>query len=157
MYLAYYALYGYSKKYSILKILNGGFIMSRDNCRPGQGFNPAFNPGFNPGMGQGQCNRRQQHSHEICAGFESAGSPSHTHRCKATLFGVQSMPCGGHRHQVSLQSNFSGHNHRLTGECGPAIFVGGGKHVHFISGNTSSECGHSHRYQFCTSVDCEGM
>lgn len=138
--------------------------MSRnENCRPGQGqmpgFNPAFNPGFNPGMGQGQCNHRRQHTHEICAGLEfaGAGAEMHSHRCKAMLFGTQSMPCGGHRHQVSIQTNFCGHNHRITGECGPAIHVGNGKHVHFISGTSSCDNGHSHRHQFCTSIDCDGM
>jgi len=92
----------------------------------------------------------------MCFSLESAGMDRHTHRCKAMLFDVMPMSCGGHRHRYSMNTDFFGHNHRITGECGPAISIGNGKHIHFISGGTACDSSHSHRFQFCTSIDCAG-
>jgi len=126
-----------AKSIPYLKIHNGGFIMNDNEQKEA-------------------LRLRGMHSHEICFSLESAGMDRHTHRGKAMLFDVMPTSCGGHRHRFSFSTDFFGHNHRITGECGPAVFVGNGKHIHFISGNTSCGSGHSHRYQFSTSIDCAG-
>ena len=100
--------------------------------------------------------RHMQHSHDFCMSLGSAGMDGHSHRCKGMLHDMMPMSCGGHRHRYSMNTDFSGHNHRITGECGPAINLGGGKHIHLISGSTACDCGHSHRFEFCTSIDCAG-
>jgi len=45
------------------------------------------------------------------------------------------------------------HHHELAAETGPAINVGGGKHVHLVTARTTMDDGHFHETTFTTLIE----
>ena len=59
-----------------------------------------------------------------------------------------------HVHEIDLsKTDFFNHFHNLKKiRTGPAISVGNGKHVHFVTGQTTLNDGHVHRFNFATLI-----
>ena len=60
-----------------------------------------------------------------------------------------------HVHEIDLsKTDFLNHFHNLKKiRTGPAISVGNGKHVHFVTGRTTLNDGHVHRFNFATLIE----
>jgi hypothetical protein len=99
--------------------------------------------------------RRQRHNHEFLGSTKLAeqGADRHNHRF-AGVSG-EAIPRGNsHVHVIRTNTDFLNHHHRLMRiVTGPAIPVGNGKHVHFITGVTTFVDGHVHRFNFATLID----
>ncbi|WP_438447700.1 YmaF family protein [Gorillibacterium sp. sgz5001074] len=101
-------------------------------------------------IGQGQT-----HVHEFQGSTKLAeeGSDRHNHRFAGVT--GQVIPCGdSHVHEIRfIHTDFLNHFHNLRKiRTGPAIPVGNGKHVHFVTGSTTLNDGHRHRFQFATLI-----
>ncbi|PYI54003.1 YmaF family protein [Paenibacillus flagellatus] len=99
---------------------------------------------------------RQTHVHEFTASTKLAeqGNDRHNHRFAGVTGEV--IPVGNsHVHEIRLvNTDFLNHHHKVKKiRTGPAIPVGNGKHVHFVTGTTTLNDGHVHRFQFATLID----
>ncbi|MCQ6560603.1 YmaF family protein [Paenibacillus mendelii] len=97
----------------------------------------------------------QRHVHEFEGSTQLAeeGDDRHNHRF-AGVSG-QAIPVGNtHVHDIKLSNtDFFDHFHRLRRiRTGPAVPVGNGKHVHFVTGQTTLVDGHVHRFKFATLI-----
>lgn len=96
----------------------------------------------------------QSHVHELVGSVNLSqdGDNRHNHRFSAV---TKEILIGdvGHRHAFVANTDFFGHFHEVSGETGPAISVGDGKHVHFLAGVTSFNDGHAHKFQFTTFIE----
>ncbi|MGX9135021.1 YmaF family protein [Rummeliibacillus sp. JY-2-4R] len=95
----------------------------------------------------------QTHVHEFEASTKLAeeGEDRHNH-CFA---GVTSevIPRGdSHVHVLLTNTDFLDHHHEVGIETGPAIDVGDGKHMQFVSGTTTLDDGHIHELEFATLI-----
>jgi|GEM_PF-5355614 len=103
--------------------------------------------------------RRQRHDHECQGSVELAEKgcarrERHNHRFCTISSDAIPMPCGSHRHDLCVNTDFfDDHHHRINIETGPAICVGHGKHVHFAKGHTTCEDGHSHEFQVVVLIE----
>lgn len=97
----------------------------------------------------------QTHTHEFLSSTKLAeeGDDRHNHRFAGVTSEVIPLSCGGHKHTVFTLTDFFGHLHQVAVETGPAICVGNGKHVHFVSGNTTMDDGHFHEFAFTTLIE----
>lgn len=97
----------------------------------------------------------QTHTHEFEASTKLAeeGDDRHNHRFAGVTSEVIPIPGGSHKHAIFTLTDFFGHLHEVAVETGPAIGVGNGKHVHFVSGNTTMDDGHFHEFAFTTLID----
>ncbi|AIQ53115.1 YmaF family protein [Paenibacillus sp. FSL R7-0331] len=97
----------------------------------------------------------QRHVHEFAGSTKLAeeGADRHNHRFAG--FTGQSIWIGSsHIHEIDFsKTDYAGHFHTLRKiRTGPAIPVGNGKHVHFVSGETSENSGHVHAFNFATLI-----
>lgn len=96
----------------------------------------------------------QTHVHEFQGSTKLAeeGEDRHNHR----FAGVSSsaIPFGSsHVHGVFVNTDFfEEHLHEIAGVSGPAIEVGGGKHIHFTQFITTLDDGHFHEFQFASLI-----
>jgi len=100
------------------------------------------------------CPRESQHVHEILGStrFSEAGEEAHNHR----FAGVTGPPIPSgksHVHRIETLTDNTDHFHRLEETTGEAIPVGGGRHVHFVRGETSLDDGHRHSFIFATLIE----
>ncbi len=97
----------------------------------------------------------QTHTHEFLGSTELDGPPMllHNHRFTGVTSAV--IPQGNsHVHQLLTNTDFFlNHFHEVGETTGPAIHVGGGKHVHFVCGTTTLDAGHTHDFQFATLIE----
>lgn len=97
----------------------------------------------------------QTHVHEFQGStmLAETGEDRHNHR----FAGVSSemIPFGNsHVHGILTNTDFFvGHHHEIAGVSGPAIEVGGGKHIHFVKFITTIDDGHSHEFQFASLIE----
>ncbi len=97
----------------------------------------------------------QTHVHEIVGSVKLAeeGNDRHNHRFATVSSEVIPISGGGHKHSFYVNTDFFDHHHEVTGETGPTIMIGNGKHIHFTTGNTTLDDGHFHSFQFATLID----
>lgn len=97
----------------------------------------------------------QRHVHEFegSTKLAEAGADRHNHRF-AGVTGQAIRSGNSHVHEIDLQkTDFLNHFHNLKKiRTGPAIPVGKGKHVHFVTGRTTLNDGHVHRFNFATAI-----
>ncbi|CAH1059583.1 YmaF family protein [Paenibacillus pseudetheri] len=97
----------------------------------------------------------QRHVHEFEGSTKLAeeGADRHNHRF-AGVTGQAIRVGNSHIHEIDLsRTDFVNHFHNLKKiRTGPAISVGNGKHVHFVSGQTTLNDGHVHRFNFATLI-----
>ncbi|TVY06865.1 YmaF family protein [Paenibacillus cremeus] len=99
---------------------------------------------------------RQTHTHEFLASTKLAeqGNDRHNHRFAGVT--GQVIPRGNsHVHKIKFNNtDFLNHLHNLKNiTTGPAIPVGNGKHIHFVTGMTTLNDGHRHQFNFGTLID----
>ena len=95
----------------------------------------------------------QPHVHELQGPTAVAGECPHTHRF-ATVTGEEIPVKGGHIHKILARTDFFfDHYHIIRAVTGPDIYVGCGKHVHFIKDVTSFDDGHKHKFQAATFIE----
>ncbi|WP_426448218.1 YmaF family protein [Paenibacillus sp. S-38] len=97
----------------------------------------------------------QTHVHEFEGSTKLAeqGADRHNHRFAGVT--GQVIPFGkSHVHEIDLtHTDFFNHFHNLKKiRTGPAIPVGNGKHVHFVTGMTTLNDGHRHNFNFATLI-----
>ena len=98
--------------------------------------------------------RRQTHVHEFLGSTKLAeqGDDRHNHRFAGVT--GEAIPKGdSHIHEISTNTDFFDHLHRVRIETGPAIPVGNGKHIHFVRGVTTRDDGHVHVFNFGTLIE----
>jgi hypothetical protein len=77
----------------------------------------------------------------------------HNHRF-AGVTGEATPYRGSRIHRLITRTDFADEYFPVIRDVtGPAIRVGKGKHVHFVSGRTSFNDGHRHGYQFATLIE----
>jgi len=95
----------------------------------------------------------QTHTHEFLGSTQLAGEIIHNHR----FAGVSSEAIKrgkSHTHAILVNSDFFlSHYHEVAAESGPAIPVGGGRHVHFVYGETTFNAGHDHEFIFAMLIE----
>jgi hypothetical protein len=95
----------------------------------------------------------QTHTHEFLGSTQLAGDILHNHR----FVGVSSEAIQrgkSHTHALLVNSDFFlSHYHEVAAESGPAIPVGGGRHVHFVCGETTFNAGHDHEFIFAMLIE----
>lgn len=97
----------------------------------------------------------QTHVHEFQGSTKlaEAGEDRHNHR----FTGVSSevIPFGNsHVHGIFTNTDFfEEHHHEIAAVSGPAIEVGGGKHVHFAKFITTVDDGHFHEFEFASLIE----
>ncbi|MEK4117680.1 YmaF family protein [Paenibacillus sp. FSL W8-0919] len=99
--------------------------------------------------------RVQIHVHEFVGSTKLAekGQDRHNHRF-AGVTGQAIRVGRSHVHEIDLERTDSvDHFHELKKiRTGPAIPVGKGKHVHFVTGQTTLNDGHVHQFNFATLI-----
>jgi hypothetical protein len=99
--------------------------------------------------------RMQTHVHEFegSTKLAEAGADRHNHRF-AGVTGQVIRAGNSHVHEIDLtHTDFINHFHNLKKiRTGPAINVGNGKHVHFVTGLTTLNDGHRHQFNFATLI-----
>lgn len=97
---------------------------------------------------------QQSHVHEFEGAtlFVTIGNVTHNHRFAGVTSEVIPLPCGEHKHAILTNTDSFGHHHEIAIETGPAIDVGNGKHVHFVSGETTLDDFHFHEFQVTTAI-----
>lgn len=96
----------------------------------------------------------QTHTHEFESSTKLAeeGDDRHNHRFAGVT--SEAIPSdGNHTHTVFTLTDFFGHLHQVAVETGPAVYVGNGKHVHFVEGRTTMDDGHYHEFAFSTLIE----
>lgn len=101
------------------------------------------------------CKKVQRHVHEFEGSTKQAeeGDDRHNHRF-AGVTGQAIRVGKSHVHDIDLtNTDFFNHFHKLKKiRTGPAIPVGNGKHVHFVTGQTTLNDGHVHQFKFATLI-----
>lgn len=97
----------------------------------------------------------QTHVHEITGNvkIQTDNNGSHNHHFSAVSSEAIPILDEGHKHAFLVNTDFLDHHHEISGETGPAINVGAGKHVHLALGQTTTSEKHSHSYIFTTLID----
>ncbi|AJD32868.1 hypothetical protein AN649_05865 [Clostridium sporogenes] len=95
----------------------------------------------------------QTHVHEYLGSTTIFEEIPHNHRFAGVT--SEAIPSGNsHVHQLLGNSDFSEiHLHEVGATTGPAIPVGGGRHVHFVYGTTTLDRGHVHEFIFATLIE----
>ncbi|AKG35660.1 YmaF family protein [Paenibacillus durus] len=100
--------------------------------------------------------RAQRHVHEFEGSTQLAetGADRHNHRF-AGVTGQAIRVGKTHVHEIDFErTDFLDHFHNLRRiRTGPAIPVGNGKHVHFVTGRTTLVDGHTHPFKFATLIE----
>lgn len=102
-----------------------------------------------------KCHRRQRHVHEFqgSTALAGAGNLRHNHRF-AGVSGEAIPYRDSHVHRITTRTDFTNnHYHTIDLYSGPAIYIGGGKHIHLVRGVTSFDAGHVHQFIFATLIE----
>ena len=97
----------------------------------------------------------QTHVHEYLGSTRIAEEEEEPHNHRFAGVTSEAIPRGNsHVHQLLGNSDFfEDHLHEVGATTGPAIPVGGGRHVHFVSGTTTLDDGHVHDFIFATLIE----
>lgn len=100
-------------------------------------------------------NGNQTHVHEYLGSLRIAEVTEDPHNHRFAGVTSQVIPQGNsHVHQLLGNSDFyEDHFHEVGAMTGLAIPVGGGRHVHFVSGTTTQNDGHVHQFIFTTLIE----
>ncbi|MGN1031617.1 MAG: YmaF family protein [Butyricicoccaceae bacterium] len=97
--------------------------------------------------------RHQTHVHEVQGSTEVAGRAAHNHRFATVSDEVIRMG-NDHVHEIKFRTDFAeGHYHEFCGRTGGAVWVGGGRHVHFLESITTEEKDHRHKFRVATLIE----
>ena len=102
-----------------------------------------------------QKSRKRTHVHEYLGSvkLEEDGEDRHTHRF-AGISGEMIPIRGSHIHKIKTHTDYyNDHFHDVEILMGPAVDVGGGKHIHFVGGWTAYEDQHRHNFAFATLIE----
>ncbi len=98
---------------------------------------------------------RQLHVHEFLGSTRLAeleSEDAHNHRFAG--ISSEAIPTGqSHVHFIKTKTDFFDHFHEIRVTTGPAIPVGEGRHVHFVSGTTTCVDDHVHQFIFATLIE----
>lgn len=97
---------------------------------------------------------KQRHVHEFegSTRFAEQGNDRHNHRF-AGVSGEAIPYKNSHVHKIITNTDFTDHYHKICICTGPAIYIGGGKHIHLVKGYTTSNDGHVHGFIFTTLIE----
>ena len=97
----------------------------------------------------------QRHNHEFTGSVRLAELNQDPHNHRFNGISGQAIPKDGtHIHEICTTTDFyEDHFHLIDIKSGPAIPVGGGRHVHFISAETKVEDGHCHEFIVATLIE----
>lgn len=97
----------------------------------------------------------QTHDHEFLGSTKLAelGEDRHNHRFASVTTEEIPLPGNDHKHAFMVNTDFLDHHHEIGGETGAMISVGDGKHVHFVTGTTTTDDGHAHDFVFATLIN----
>ncbi|MGG3469535.1 YmaF family protein [Neobacillus pocheonensis] len=99
-------------------------------------------------------NTVQTHVHEFTASTKLAEEEEDRHNHRFAGVTSEVIPMGdSHVHNIMVNTDFLDHHHEVAITTGPAIPVGGGKHIHVVSGTTTLDDGHVHELFFTTLID----
>ncbi|ABS40050.1 YmaF family protein [Clostridium botulinum] len=100
------------------------------------------------------CEEKQTHVHEFLGSTRLAEiqTEPHNHRF-AGVSGEAIRRGNSHVHKIKTNTDFFDHFHMIDVTTGPAIPVGNGRHVHFVSGVTTLNDGHRHEFIFATLIE----
>lgn len=106
---------------------------------------------------QNVCPETQTHVHEFEQSTKLAeqGNDRHNHRVAGMTSGEIDIGGGRHVHAFGItNTDFLDHNHEIGGLTGPDIPIPNStKHVHLMSGTTTTVDGHSHDFLFTTQIE----
>ena len=99
--------------------------------------------------------REQRHVHEFQGSTRLACMDCTIHNHRFAGVTEEAIPRGrSHVHRLRTNTDFfEEHFHEICDTTGPAIYVGNGKHVHFVKGRTTRRDGHTHEYNFATLIE----
>lgn len=114
---------------------------------------------FSGGYGDCADPAMQSHTHEFSGSTKlfGEGGERHNHRFAGVTSQVIPLPGRNHRHTVYTLTDYFGHLHEVAVETGPAVDVGNGKHIHYVTGSTTFDSGHSHEFSFATMIEAPLM
>lgn len=99
-------------------------------------------------------NTVQTHVHEFTASTKLAEEDDDRHNHRFAGVTSEVIPMGdSHVHSILVNTDFLDHHHEVAITTGPAIDVGGGKHIHLIQGTTTLDDGHVHDLFFTTLIN----
>ena len=100
-------------------------------------------------------NCREQHVHEVLGSTIVSGRCGNNHSHRFATVSGEALPCGrSHVHRVTFRTDsINDHFHEFSDVTGPAVWVGGGRHVHFASAETTSRDGHTHCFRVASLID----
>jgi hypothetical protein len=97
----------------------------------------------------------QTHVHEFAGSVMIAGTIPHTHRFAGVT--SEEIPMGdSHVHAILVNTDFFfNHYHEVGLRTGLPIFIEeeGGKHIHYVEGETTTNFGHDHDFAFTTFIE----
>lgn len=95
----------------------------------------------------------QTHVHEFAGSTTLDGSIIHNHRFAGVT--SEAIPCGdSHVHAILVNTDFFfNHYHEVGVRTGPAIYIEGEKHIHYVEGETTLNFGHDHDFAFTTFIE----
>ncbi|APQ74068.1 YmaF family protein [Clostridium botulinum] len=100
------------------------------------------------------CKERQTHVHEFLGSTRLAEIQTEPHNHRFAGVSGQAIRSGNsHVHRITTNTDFFNHFYMINVLSGPAIPVGNGRHVHFVSGVTSFNDGHRHEFIFATLIE----
>lgn len=101
------------------------------------------------------CNNEQRHVHEFLGSTRLAELEEDPHNHRFAGVSGEAIPVGSsHIHEIMTRTDFfEEHFHRIKARSGPAIFVGKGRHVHFVKAETSVNDDHDHELIFATLIE----
>lgn len=99
--------------------------------------------------------REQRHVHEFQGSTKLACMDCTIHNHRFAGVTEEAIPRGrSHVHRLRTNTDFfEEHFHEICDTTGPAIYVGNGKHVHFVKGRTTRRDGHTHEYNLATLIE----
>lgn len=99
--------------------------------------------------------RWQSHVHEYLGSTRIAEAKEDPHNHRFAGVTSEAIPrSDSHVHQLLGNTDFyEEHHHEVGATTGPAIPVGGGRHVHFVYGRTTCDDGHVHEFIFATLIE----
>jgi len=102
------------------------------------------------------CREKQTHVHEFLGSTRLAevDDPEDVHNHRFAGVSGEAIKRGNsHVHNIKTNTDFFDHFHMIDVTTGPAIPVGNGRHVHFVSGVTTLNDGHRHEFIFATLIE----
>ncbi|HCF49185.1 MAG TPA: hypothetical protein DER60_02815 [Syntrophomonas sp.] len=100
-----------------------------------------------------ECEAIQTHVHEFAGSTTLEGAILHNHRFAGVT--SEAIPYRkSHVHAILVNTDFFfNHYHEIGIRTGPAIYIDHDKHIHFVEGETTTNFGHDHDFQFTTFIE----